>query len=217
MKNPKVKINPSQRERARMFQKTEGPFAKKQSVADGRKFIFGRTVLRFSEAVAHGPEEAFLGWVVMASIRYDDECFMHAPDVQGPISTRATEIILAEKPNVLMVGGPPFYLSGFKVDEGQIQKALLNLTKIVESVPLTILEHHALRDAQWRVRVESILNAAHQSGHLLITGAEYAGVKDVLLESRRRELYAEFPPSEEFEKWTKVASKKLSHIKPPIE
>jgi predicted metallo-beta-lactamase superfamily hydrolase len=217
MKNPKKKINASQRERAWMFQKTGGRFAKKQSVADGREFVFGGTILRFSEAVSHGSEDGFLGWVVMSSIRCGDECFMHAPDVQGPISKRATEIILAEKSDVLMVGGPPFYLGGFKVDEGQIQKGIMNLTKIVESVPLTILEHHALRDAQWRVRAEPILDAADQSGHRLVTGAEYAGVKDIFLESRRRELYDEFPPSVEFEKWTKLDSKKLSYIKPPLE
>ncbi len=217
MKNPKDKINPSQRERAWMFQKTGGRFAKKQSVADGREFVFGETSLRFSEAVSHGPEDAFLGWVVMASIRCSGESFMHAPDVQGPISSRATEIILAEKPDLLMVGGPPFYLGGFKVDEEQIQKGLKNLTKIVESLPLTILEHHALRDSQWRIMAKSIINAADQSGHKLLTGAEYLGVKDVFLESRRKELYQEFPPSAEFEKWMKVDSAKLSHTKPPLD
>jgi predicted metallo-beta-lactamase superfamily hydrolase len=217
MKNPKDKINPSQRERAWMFQKTGGRYAMKLSVADGREFVFGETVLRFSEAVSHGSKDAVLGWVVMASIECDGECFMHAPDVQGPISAKTVEVILAEKPDVLMVGGPPFYLGGFKVEEAQIQIGLSNLIKIVESVPLTILEHHALRDAQWRVRAESVFNASDQAGHLLLTGAEYSGVKDVFLESKRKELYAEFPPSAEFEKWTKVDSTELSHAKPPIE
>jgi predicted metallo-beta-lactamase superfamily hydrolase len=217
IKNPKDKVNSSQRERAWMFQKTGGRFAKKLSVADGREFVFGETVLRFSEALTHGPEDAFLGWVVMASIEFAGECFVHAPDVQGPISSKAMEIILAEKPDVLMVGGPPFYLGGFKVDEAQIQKGVSNLTKIVEEVPLTILEHHALRDAQWRTRAESIFRTANRSGHSLVTAAEYVGLKDVFLESRRKELYVEFPPSAEFMKWGKLDSTQLSHTKPPME
>ena len=217
MKNPKDKINPSQRERAWMFQKTGGRLAKGLSVADGREFVFGGTVMRFSEAVSHGPEDAFLGWVVMASIECSGECFMHAPDVQGPMSARAMEIVLAEKPDVLMVGGPPFYLSGFKVDEGQIQKGLSNLVKIVETVPITMLEHHALRDAHWREKAELVLSASEKAGHLLVTGAEYVGAKNTFLESRRKELYAEFPPSVEFERWAKIDSSKLSHSKPPIE
>jgi uncharacterized protein len=217
MKNPKSKINSSQRKRAWMFQKTGGRFAKKLSVADGREFVFGRTEISFSEAVSHGPEEGFLGWVVMASIEFEGECFMHAPDVQGPISSRATEIILAKNPDVLMVGGPPFYLGGFKVEEGQIQKGVSNLIKIVETVPLTIIEHHSLREAQWRLKADSIMNAAIKAGHQLVTGAAYAGVEDVFLESRRKELYIEFPPSAEFEKWLKLDSTKLSHVKPPLE
>ncbi len=47
---------------------------------------------------------------------------MFAPDVQGPMSTRTLELIKAAKPQVIMVGGPPFYLGGFKVDEAQLQR-----------------------------------------------------------------------------------------------
>jgi uncharacterized protein len=215
MKNPTDKINASQRERARIYKKTGGRFAKKLLVADGKEFVFGETVLRFSEAVSHGPENSLLGWVVMATVECAGQRFMHAPDVQGPISARATEIIIAEKPDVLMVGGPPFYLGGFKVDEEQIQRGLSHLRQIVEIVPLTIIEHHALRDVNWRKRAELIFGIAEQAGHRLVTGAEYAGLTEVFLESRRKELYEKFPPSIEFEKWSKLKPTNLCHTKPP--
>jgi predicted metallo-beta-lactamase superfamily hydrolase len=41
MKNPKEKINASQRQRAWIFQKTGGKYAKKLEVADGKTFTFG--------------------------------------------------------------------------------------------------------------------------------------------------------------------------------
>ena len=78
MKNPKEKINSSQRQRAWLFQKTGGKYAKKLEAADGKNFTFGHTTLRFSEAVAHGSEGSMLGWVIMATFDYDMERFMFA-------------------------------------------------------------------------------------------------------------------------------------------
>ena len=215
MKNPKEKINSSQRQRAWMFQKTGGKYAEKLAVADGTEFVFGETKLRFSEAVPHGPEDSMLGWVVMATVEFGGERFMHAPDVQGPMSTRTAELIRAETPDALMVGGPPFYLGGFKVDQKQLQKGLTNLIRIIEAVPVTIMEHHALRDAQWRIRAEPIYLEAEKVGHRVVTAAEFASEENLFLESKRRQLYEEFPPPKEFQQWTRESEAKISHAKPP--
>jgi len=217
MKNPRDKINPSQRHRAWIFQKTGGKHAKSLEPADGNAFPFGdRTVLRFSEAVSHGPEDAMLGWVVMATVECDGERFMFAPDVQGPMSARALEFIKAASPSLIMLGGPPFYLGGFKVDEAQLQLGLRNLVSIVETVPVTVLEHHALRDEQWRMRVEPIYAAAEKAGHSVLTAAEFAGEANVFLESRRKQLFAEHPVSKEFEKWMRLSGMEQSRRKPPM-
>ena len=216
MKNPRDHINPSQRERAWMFQKTAGKHANRLAIADGREFNFGTTTLRFSEAVPHGSENSGLGWVVIATVECEGEKFMHAPDVQGPMSARSVEIIIAEKPRVLMVGGPPLYLGGLKVDELQLQKALRNLRIVVEAVPVTIIEHHALRDEQWRQKTDIVFEAAKAAGHQLLTAAEFVGKENFFLESRRRTLYSENPPSEEFKKWARLESRELSRVKPPL-
>ncbi|MCX8153670.1 MAG: hypothetical protein N3E52_04475, partial [Candidatus Bathyarchaeota archaeon] len=128
MKNPKENINPSQRQRAWAFQKTGGKYAVSLESADGKSFTFGKkTVLHFSEAVPHGPEDSTLGWVIMALIECEDERFMFAPDVQGPMATCTLELIQLAAPQAIMVGGPPLYLSGFKVEEAQLRQALKNL------------------------------------------------------------------------------------------
>jgi predicted metallo-beta-lactamase superfamily hydrolase len=217
IKNPREKINASQRKRAWLFQKTAGKHAKKLRVADSKTFTFGKdTVLRFSEPVPHGSDNSMLGWVVMAIIEYQDERFMFAPDVQGPMSTHTLELIKAAKPQAIMVGGPPFYLSGFKVDEAQLRLGLKNLIAVVKSVPLTILEHHALRDESWQRRTNQAYNAAFESGHKILTAAEFAGQENNFLESKRKKLYVENPPSREFEKWMRKGLAKKSHVKPPI-
>jgi len=107
-------------------------------------------------------------------------------------------------------------LSGFKVDETQLQKGLVNLKSIVETIPVTIFEHHALRDELWRQKTENVFVAAKAHRHQILTAAEYVGEENSFLESRRKELYKEYPPSEEFKKWAKVDSRELSRVKPPI-
>jgi predicted metallo-beta-lactamase superfamily hydrolase len=217
MKNPREKINASQRKRAWLFQKTGGKHAKALETADGKTFAFGKeTVLHFSEAVFHGPDDSRLGWVVMTLVEYAGERFMFAPDVQGPMSTRTLELIKAAKPQVIMIGGPPFYLGGFKVAESQLQLGLKNLTAVVETVPLTILEHHALRDGSWQQRTKQVYDTAAEMGHKVMTAAEFAGHENSFLESKRKRLYAENPPSKEFKRWMREGLKEKSSTKPPM-
>jgi predicted metallo-beta-lactamase superfamily hydrolase len=217
MKNPREKINASQRKRAWLFQKTGGKYAEALETADGKTFAFGKeTVLRFSEAVFHGPDDSRLGWVVMVLVECDGERFMFAPDVQGPMSTHTLELIKAAKPQLIMVGGPPFYLGGFKVAEAQLQLGLKNLVAVVETVPLTILEHHALRDESWQQRTKQVYDTAVETGHKVMTGAEFVGHENNFLESKRKMLYAENPPSKEFKRWMRESLTEKSHTKPPI-
>jgi len=217
MKNPKEKINANQRQRAWLFQKTGGKYAEKLETADSKAFAFGKaTLLRFSEPVPHGPEDSMLGWVVMTLIECDGERFMFAPDVQGPMSTHTLELIKQAKPQVVMIGGPPFYLGGFKVDEAQLQMGLRNLASVVETVPLTILEHHALRDEAWQQRIKQVYDVALKTGHTVMTAAEFAGKENAFLESRRKRLYMDYPPSKEFKKWMHEGLTAKSTTKPPI-
>jgi uncharacterized protein len=213
-KNPKENINASQRERAWMFQKTGGKYAKSLQDADGKAFTYGSTRLLFSEAVAHGEDNSMLGYVIMTTVEYGEERFMFAPDIQGPMSNRTFQL-METQPSMLMLGGPPFYLAGFRVNESALQKATNNLSSIVANVPLTILEHHTLRDEFWKQKVAPIHEEASKAGHALITAAEFSGAENTFLESKRKQLYHDFPLSKEFQQWTKTLnSKNIS--KPPI-
>ena len=215
MKNPREKINTSQRQRAWLFQKTGGKYAKSLEAADGKTFVFGGTTLRFSEAVAHGSDDFVLGWVIMANIEYTDEHFMFAPDVQGPMSNHSLELILKQAPTVIMLGGPPFYLGGFRVETVQLDQGLRNLERIVEAVPLVILDHHALRDEFWKQKINSVFALASKLGHRVMTAAEFLGKENMFLESKRKQSYDDFPPSSEFKLWMKTLNdNKIA--KPPI-
>jgi predicted metallo-beta-lactamase superfamily hydrolase len=209
-------VNASQRRRGWMFKKTGGSHAKRVETADSKTFQFGETKVKFSDPVFHGPENTALGWVLMVTIESADEKVMFASDVQGPIHTPTLNKILTENPQLVLIGGPPTYLAGFRVKDEHIETGIQNLKTLVENVPTTILEHHILRDENWRNRSQPIFDAATKVGHKVLTAAEFSGTKNNLLEFRRRQLFETEPPSSDFQKWMRLPLQKRKLQKPPI-
>lgn len=217
IKNPKEKVNFSQRRRGWLFQKTSGKHARKIEIADGKNFNFGKsTTIRFSEPVFHGPEDTALGWVLIITIECEGERFMFAPDVQGPVSALTLQVILTEQPQLLMIGGPPLYLAKFRIDETEVQAGLENLRRIVEVVPEIMVEHHILRSEDWKKSAKAVFNTAEKNGHRVLTAAEFLGKQNMLLESKRKALFAADPPSKDFEKWMRKDVNSKKKTKPPI-
>lgn len=209
-------VNPSQRRRGWMFKKTGGSHAKNLEIVDGRTFKFGQTTLRFSEPVYHGYSNSELGWLIMTTIEVEDEKVVFASDVQGPIHRPTLEVILAAKPKLVIISGPPTYLTGFRVTKENIEMALENLKRLVEKVPITILEHHLFRDENWRNLSQGIFDVGTDKGHKVFTAAEFTGRKNNFLEFRRRQLFETEPPSSDFKKWMRCPQQQKKLNKPPI-
>lgn len=216
VKDYRSNINFSQRRRAWLFMKTGGKHAARLEKADGKLFRFDETEIEFSQPVFHGVKGSMLGWVLMTMVRCEDEHVMFASDVQGPMDDAALQMILDENPSLLIVGGPPVYLMNFRVSEEDVQHGLRNLERIVEKVETTILEHHLLRDREWRKHCQGVFDVASEAGHLVVTAAEFLGEENRLLECRRKELFKAEPPSREFEKWMKLSRLEKMQTKPPL-
>ena len=199
-----------------MFKKTGGSYSKKWETVDNKTFMFRETKLKFSEPVFHGSENSELGWVLMVTVEVGNEKVAFASDVQGPMHVPTLDKILAEKPQLVIVGGPPTYLAGFRVKEENIEHGMQNLKSLVENVPTTILEHHPFRDENWRNITQPIFDAATQAGNKVLTAAEFLGKENKILEFRRRQLFEAEHPSVKFEKWIKLPLQKRKLYKPPI-
>jgi predicted metallo-beta-lactamase superfamily hydrolase len=198
-----------------MFSKTGGSFAKELIYADSKVFEFGETKLRFSKPVFHGPKNSQLGWLLMVTIEHEDERLLYTSDVQGPMCEATLKSILAQNPQIIIIGGPPTYLGGL-VNQEDLQRGIQNLAKLAEKVPSTILEHHLLRDENWRRLSQPIFDFALKAGHRVVTAAEFLRGQDNLLEYQRKKLFEVEPPSSEFSKWMKLPRLKRKRIKPPI-
>ena len=190
IKDPTSKINQNQKKRAQNLLKNL--VNSNITYADGQSFQVGDTTLKFSEPLPHGPKGSRMGYLIALTITWGDETLMHASDVQGPISEETRDYILQEKPDTLILSGPPIYLVGFAPEERDLAMARQNLIKIVEDVPRVVVDHHLLRDLRYAQLLETV---EKKSGKKVLVASQLLGKEPYLLEARRKELY--YPKSSE--------------------
>ena len=216
VKDVRNAINFSQRRRGWMFQQFVKKIGGRCEVADGKTFEYGSTKVRMSEPVPHGEERSGLGWVLMTTVQSGEEKVLHASDVQGPMAGKTVRAILREKPDLVVLGGPPLYLEGVKVEKSSIRSGMENAARVAAAVPNVIFEHHVLRSPDWREGTKVVYESGMSVGHRVLTAAEYGGGEPILLESIRERLYEEEPPSDAFLKWTKLKRDKQRQEAPPV-
>lgn len=217
VKDARSSTNVSQRRRGWIFQSFCRKIGANIVVADGRSFDYGDTRVRFSAALPHGEDATELGSVLATVIESCSEKFIHASDIQGPISETTLAFILSERPSAIILGGPPTYLSGVKASEDSIKRGMSNLATVAKQIPLVVVDHHLLRTQDSLQELSAISEEAKPFGSSIMTAAEYIGEQPRLLEANRRGLYQERPPSQQFIKWTKMNKEKQRLVKPPLE
>src|SRR5438132_9408390 len=141
-------------------------------MAAGQTYSYGRAAVQFGSTVPHGESDSELGWVIPFSVESKGEKVLYAPDVQGPVVEETVQLILKEKPDTLIIGGPPTYLQGFKVGDEFINAARHNMKRIAEKIPIFVVDHHLLRDPMWSEFLDPIREVAAKAGNKVITAAE---------------------------------------------
>jgi uncharacterized protein len=184
IKDPSSKINQNQKKRAQNLLKNL--VNSEISYADGKSFQVGETTLKFSDPLPHGPENSRMGYLIALTIRWGDKTMMHASDVQGPIYNGTRDYILQERPDTLILSGPPLYLVGFALEEKDLERARKNLIKIAKEVSQVVVDHHLLRDLRYAKFLESVKK---ESGREVLVASQLIGKEPYLLEARRKEFY----------------------------
>jgi predicted metallo-beta-lactamase superfamily hydrolase len=185
-KDPARLINPRQQSRAGVLWRAVRAGCRLDA-AEGRRLETLEVALSASPALSHGIEGNGLGYVVGLSVtdRREGFRFIHASDVQGPLSPVATAYLIRERPHLLYLSGPPSYLEG-QVGAGLIEQGMDNLLRIIESTGCrVIMDHHAARDHRFRERFRRVLDTGH-----VVTAAGFLGREDVMLEAERRDRWA---------------------------
>ena len=207
-------INASQRQRGYFFNRFAKKYAKEIIWADGQRFEFGNTLIEISIPLPHGEKDSKQGFVVSCTVQYEDEVFTHA-EVQGPIEAGTLSYFLARNPSIAYIGGPPLYLTGFRISETILMQAQTNMLELVKNVPSVIIDHHLLRDIHWAEWLEPIYDIAKTSNHWMGTAADFSDKPTEILEAIRKTLYVTDPPSEEFLQWAKQSDDYKKNELPP--
>ena len=158
------------------------------SVADNNQYEYGNTQIKFSSAVPHGVQDANV-FVVEVMIIEEDESYIFTSDVCGPSSKEATDFIINNSPNFVVVDGVPFYLSK---SEQYIEEAFQNLSILVDEIEQVYIDHHFLRSLEWEKKLQEKL------GKKLPTFSLLKGQSPFLLEANRKQLHRDNPVSEDF-------------------
>ncbi len=185
-KDPKRMLGAAQAERASGLWKGIAAIARLDA-AEGRRLETLDTVLTASPPLAHGPDGTSLGYVVAFTVtdRRTGFRFVHASDVQGPVSAVATAYLIRERPHLLYLSGPPGYLER-EIGSAVIDQGIANLERILEATGCrVIMDHYALRDVRYPERFRRLW----ESGRV-VTAAGFLGLADSALESARRALWS---------------------------
>ncbi|MEO0071552.1 MAG: hypothetical protein ABIK39_05655 [candidate division WOR-3 bacterium] len=145
--------------------------------ADGRQ----EGDISFSFPVAHG--ESGKGTVMMVRIEDGGEVFVHASDVQL-LDLDALAIILAWKPDIVFIDGPPLYL--LPLHSLERLKATDNGRGLVQNIREVVIDHHLLRSKEG---LDWLRILREEGKGKVFCGAEWMGLKVELLEAQRRELF----------------------------
>ncbi|KAA0008855.1 MAG: MBL fold metallo-hydrolase, partial [Thermoplasmata archaeon] len=106
-------INKSQKQRGEKFRERIEERCELIYCDDSSERI-GNTKITFSPPFFHGPSNVRLGYVIMTTIDDGEKKILHASDVQGPVTEEAKEYIIEQRPDILIMDGPPTIFLGWK-------------------------------------------------------------------------------------------------------
>ncbi len=163
------------------------------------------SIISFSNPVPHGDKNDTNITVIMTKIEEEGRKFVHASDIQL-LNEESVQKILDWRPDIVLAGGPPLYLSN-RLGPKQLDNALKNALKLAENIKIFIIDHHLMRNLEG---VEWIKKIISMTGKNILCGADFMNQPRMLLEAKRQKLYREMPVPE---KWHKKYTKGLETTK----
>ena len=184
------KTNKSQKLRANRVIKKAKELNKKFNfeIADNKEVEINNTLIKFTKALWHGPENSSLGKVIGVYLEYKNNSILFASDIQGIIPKETLFELINFNPNILILSGPATY--HYKWENTLTKISNENLKKFIEKTEVNkiIIDHHLLRDLNYKNKIKELLEFSEQFGVKILTAAEFEGKKILQLEANRKKL-----------------------------
>jgi len=184
------KEHASARKRGKIFLEKARELAKSVELADGKEAKLRGCELAFSQAVWHGHEGSKVGRVIMVKIKEKRSVFLFGSDAQSLADKQALDYFIKAKPEFAIVDGFPTIFVGWRMSKSDFEKANENLLIAIRKAKpkVMILDHHIVRDINFREKMRAAFEEAKKAKVKLVTAAEFYGLPDFLLEAKRKEL-----------------------------
>lgn len=187
-KDRKSNINQSGKMRGKIFEDNAAPHVEKIEWADGKTFEIGGIEISFSPAVWHGDVGSKVGTVIMV---YVEKCgFLFGSDAQSLADPAALDWVLKRNPEFMILDGYPTIFVGWRMSQKSFEAANENLVRAVAETQAEeiILDHHILRDINYREKMKPVFETAERKGKRILSAAEFLGLENFFLEAWRKEI-----------------------------
>lgn len=187
-KDRRNNINHSGKVRGKIFEDNAVHHAKKIEWADGKTFDVEGVEISFSPAVWHGDVGSKVGTVVMV---YIEKCgFLFGSDAQSLADPAALDWVLKQNPEFMILDGYPTIFVGWRMSQKSFETANENLKRAIAETQAeeVVLDHHILRDINYREKMKSVFETAERKGKRILSAAEFLGLENFFLEAWRKEI-----------------------------
>jgi predicted metallo-beta-lactamase superfamily hydrolase len=190
-KNREQNINLSGKQRGKVFEDNARPLVKKLEWADGKESEMGGVKLSFSPAVWHGDVGSKVGTVVMVCAEGGGKSVLFGSDAQSLADPAALDWVLKKNPDFMILDGYPTLFVGWRMSQKAFEASKENLKKAISETQADqiILDHHLLRDVNYREKISDIIGLAERKGKKLMSAAEFLGLENFFLEAWRKEIH----------------------------
>jgi|Deesub1362A_J573_1020465.scaffolds.fasta_scaffold08167_4 hypothetical protein len=153
--------------------------------ADGKKFNFGKTLVKFTKPLFHGIEFSRVGWVISVTIEHKGKKLLYSSDLNGPIIEDYASWIIRENPDILVLDGPMTYMFGYLLNRTNLNRVIKNVCRIINETDtqLIIFDHHLPREPKFKQRLSKVYELAKETDKRILTAAEYLNKKPKVLEA----------------------------------
>lgn len=183
-------INLSGKKRGQIFDSKARGLARAIEWADGRDFELEGVHLSFSPAVWHGEVGSQVGRVIMVYMEKGRDSLLFGSDAQSLADPKALEWVLEKDPKFMILDGFPTIFVGWRMAAASFERSKENLKRAIEETgaKTIILDHHILRDIQYKEKMEDVFELAADLKKRLLSAAEFYGLENFFLEAWRKEI-----------------------------
>jgi predicted metallo-beta-lactamase superfamily hydrolase len=183
-------INLSGKKRGQIFDSKARGLARAIEWADDKDFELGGIHVSFSPAVWHGEVGSKVGRVIMVYMEKGKDSLLFGSDAQNLADPKALEWVLEKDPRFMILDGFPTIFLGWRMAAASFERSKENLKRAIQETraETIILDHHILRDIQYKEKMEDIFELAADLKKRLLSAAEFYGLENFFLEAWRKEI-----------------------------